>query len=185
MWKNVCGLNYIYNISGWRFGNSTKFWYCQWLDECAYTSRCGCRRYIVRLVHTVGSIFEIRSLIFSNCPLDRLDALSLPWTGLPVAYFLRQIFVVDVGVNKCDVSWLKHIGALNLISVRASNKTKSSKIPKSLQICATSIGFAVFKEKHGCIVNSVGAKSNNVGKQSISRIFLWRIQIFVEFNRIL
>ena len=43
------------------------------------------------LAHVVGSISEILSLTFSNCPFDRLGTLILPWTGLPVAVILADL----------------------------------------------------------------------------------------------
>ena len=95
------------------------------------------------IAHTLGLISEMISLSFSNCPFDRIGAFILPMRGFAVAFRFRRILVVDVGVNGYDGSWLVGVRALKLTTADASGKNiDSSDIPKSLQICATSIGSA-------------------------------------------
>ena len=137
------------------------------------------------LLHVVGSISEILWLTFSNCPFDRLGALILPWTGLPVAFLYKRFFVVGVGVNEWDGSWLEVVNALKFTFVKASGKNIDfSEIRKLLQICATSIGFAFLQKKAGCVVNGTTAECD-VSKQAISQICLYICRRYVKINRIL
>ena len=86
------------------------------------------------LAHIVDSISEILLLTISNCKFDQLSVLILPFPGLPVAFHFRRIFVVGVGVNGWDVSWLENVSALELTFVKISGKNIDSfTIFKSLQ----------------------------------------------------
>ena len=135
--------------------------------------------------HVLGSNSVILSLTYSNCLLDRLGGLSFPSTGLPVAFLLRQIFVVGVGVNGCDVSLLECVGALELTLLKPPEITIN--FPKFLNPCKSAphrSSLRSAKRKPVALwmarTPSVTTSSNSLLVESFCKAFT-----AVEINRIL
>lgn len=91
-----CGImyvkyNHICNVSGWRFGNFTCFWYCRWLDQRARPWRCGCRQR--NEVTFTGSWLEFRNIIvnFFELPVWKFWRIDSSLVG-----FSNRFIVVDL-----------------------------------------------------------------------------------------